>query len=460
MPKQVAAVALLMLLFAGLGSSAVLTRALAQRNSLTAIQQEKRLGPKPIPRWYWRWQAWRLGEGYAKGHPLQPKLRPKDAPRRIPSWAWQRLHFFLLAREQRALAGTGKGSQHGRHPTTTTVTTTTPTTTTTATTSGGTTTTSSGGGTYEDAIAYAQTRPAFSPSRTISVSSAAQLQSAISNLQAGDLVQATAPFIVSGETVIKNRLSAPAELDLSGVQFVYSGGNNLAAVYLSNASNIRIYGGDLSTADTGGSCMVIHGSQYVLWWGFKVHDCGGSGVAAFTSGASLDHLDLQGEITKVGQNLAWDPHIEKGTGEHGAILWDSNYSYAFANNRFAFYAHDIPTGACVEVGSPLVATGAGGNVLYEKCVNATDVATIQTGGNALQLWGDTSNLGLDVKYLEGENLQGYAVRDAGVYSGQTCKNSIVEYGRASNTNQNPRYAGQNPWMTDCGVGYQDVQPSP
>jgi hypothetical protein len=69
-------------------------------------------------------------------------------------------------------------------------------------------------------------------------------------------------------------------------------------------------------------------------------------------------------------------------------------------------------------------------------------------------------MGLDVKYLEGDNLQGFAVRDHGVYSGQNCQGVTVEYGVASNTNQNPLYAGQNPWETDCGEAYQSVQPSP
>ena len=85
MRKQFTVAALLMLLFAGLGSSALLTRALAQPKSLTAIQQEKLIGPKPTPHWYWRWLQWRLGEGYAKSHPLQPNLRPKQVPVHIPT---------------------------------------------------------------------------------------------------------------------------------------------------------------------------------------------------------------------------------------------------------------------------------------------------------------------------------------------------------------------------------------
>src|SRR5690242_6583357 len=191
MRKQLAGVALLMLLFAGVGSSALLTRALAQPKSPTAIERAKRLGPKPTPHWYWRWAAWRLGEGYAKGHALERSLRPTSAPRHIPVCAWQRLHFFRAARK---LAARGNKGQHGSHTTTTSTTTTTTTTSTTTTT--GTTTTPSAGGTYEQAIAYTQTPPAFTPTRVIDVGDAASLRSAISNLQPGDLVKATPDFTV------------------------------------------------------------------------------------------------------------------------------------------------------------------------------------------------------------------------------------------------------------------------
>src|SRR5579864_3741072 len=119
MPKQITAAILIMLLFAGLGSSALLTRAFAQPQQLTAIQQAKRIGPKPTPHWYWRWQAWRLGVGYAKGHSRQPSLRPNQAPRLIPSWSWRRLHFVRLARLDRSLASNGKRRGHTTTTTTT-----------------------------------------------------------------------------------------------------------------------------------------------------------------------------------------------------------------------------------------------------------------------------------------------------------------------------------------------------
>ena len=87
-----------MLVFAGAGSSALAKRSTARSQQSAAVRAERRLGPKPLPHWYWRWVEWRLGEGYAKGHRLQSGLRPSKAPRRIQRWAWRRLHFFVIAR--------------------------------------------------------------------------------------------------------------------------------------------------------------------------------------------------------------------------------------------------------------------------------------------------------------------------------------------------------------------------
>jgi hypothetical protein len=289
----------------------------------------------------------------------------------------------------------------------------------------------------------------------------------VANLQPGDLVRATADFTVTSSStgaalVISKRLSSPAVIDLSGhsVRFVYSGGLEYPAVWLNNASNIRIYGGEASTVDTGGACIKVYGSQHVTWWGFSAHDCGGDGFAAQAIGGPVDQNDFQGTFWKVGQNLAWDPHQEKGAGLHGANLWDANYTGNFTNNRFAFDMHDIPTGACVEFGNDQPSSQASGNILYLRCVNATFVSRTETGGNALQFWGDTNTLGLDVKYLEGDNLQGYALLDSGAYPGQTCNGVTVEQGHASNTNQDPRLSSKNPWDSAHGVVLRDVRPPP
>jgi hypothetical protein len=174
MRKQLAVVAMLMLLCGGMGSSALLARAFAQSKALTAVQQEKLIGPKPIPAWYWRWMQWRLGEGYAKGHALKPSLRPKQAPRQVPHWAWERLHFFMLARQQRS-ALRHKPRTPGA-TSTTAPTTTTPTTTTATTTTAPTTTTTPSGGSVAPPAAPG---PYSVPTGAVAVSTSAQLAAAL-----------------------------------------------------------------------------------------------------------------------------------------------------------------------------------------------------------------------------------------------------------------------------------------
>lgn len=318
---------------------------------------------------------------------------------------------------------------------------------------------------YDKAISYTQRRAPFAPARTIDVSSASQLRSAISRLRPGDLVKATAGFTVSSSTssplVIKNRLTAPAVISLTGhrVRIVYTGRDNQSAVWLDNPQNIRIYGGDLSTSDTGGACLANYGGQHVTWWYFTAHDCGGTGARFSGAVAPTEHDDFNGTIWKVGQNLAWDPHAEKGTGLHCANLDDRNL-YPFHDNRFALFCHDIPTGAAIEYGASESAYPKPvDNTIYLLAVDLTDDAKIQTGGNGIQFWG-VNGQSADIKFIQVRNATGYALFDDGMNSGTSLRGVTVEYGRATNTNRNPRYAGQNPWSDRLGEVYQSVRPAP
>lgn len=330
---------------------------------------------------------------------------------------------------------------------------------TTPTTTSPITTATSSNPTFASETAYTANRPAFTASRIIAVSNASALKTAIANLRPGDYVKASAPFTVSGSAteplIISNRLLSPAVIDLTGVKIAYTGTGNTASVYLADPSNIRIYGGDITTGQ-GGTCILAHGSQHILWWGFNVHDCGASGLLITPVGAPVDHDDFQGTVMRAAMSTTYDPCLEKGACFHGVNLWDSGSAYAFTNNRFAFDISDIPHGSCVEDGNSVVAPAAG-NVLYERCVNETFVATVQTGGSGLQLHGSTG-LGLDVRYLEVSNAEGRAVDTNGqhVTAGVT-----VDYGRANETNLNAALNEPNPslpWDPREGVIYRDVQP--
>src|SRR5690348_6431790 len=173
MRRHVAVVILVLAVLGGSSSSSLVSGARAQPKPPTAIVRAHRLGPKPTPPWYWRWQAWRLGVGYAKGHQLQRDLRPTGAPRPVPGWAWRRLHFLLLAQ---TVGGPGAGTTNGGNPSVV--------------------------ANYRQAISYTEVRPAFTPLREIDVSTAGGFRKALASLQPGDLVKATAPFTVYGTTRI------------------------------------------------------------------------------------------------------------------------------------------------------------------------------------------------------------------------------------------------------------------
>jgi hypothetical protein len=99
------------------------------------------------------------------------------------------------------------------------------------------------------------------------------------------------------------------------------------------------------------------------------------------------------------------------------------------------------------------------NTLYLLAVNLTEVAKIQTGGNGIQFWG-VDGQGAEIKFIQVDNAVGYALWDGGMNSGTSLRGVTVAEGRASNTNQNPRYAGQNPWSDRLGEVYQSVRPAP
>jgi len=54
--------------------------------------------PKPLPKWWWKWARWRLGEGEYKQTGPGKGPRPKTAPERIPEWAWKRLEALVAQR--------------------------------------------------------------------------------------------------------------------------------------------------------------------------------------------------------------------------------------------------------------------------------------------------------------------------------------------------------------------------
>jgi hypothetical protein len=268
----------------------------------------------------------------------------------------------------------------------------------------------------------------------------------------------------TGEAVFKKQLPDWAEVHFdSGTTFTGTPGQNLPAAWIDDSQHIRFYGGTL-TNPLGGSGVTIYDSSYFSWWGFDIHDTANTGLFVQGINAANDHLDLKGDISHWGLNLALDPHTEKGTGLHGANLADARYGVR--DSRFALHLQDGFVGSGVEVGGSSSTDGFWDNTLYLWCQNLTMIATSQVAGNCVQSWGDNV-LGNDYAYLEAENIAGRPYDANGMFGGQSLGSDTVDYGRSANTNLNPNLASTEsaipaalPWDTRYGTTFLDVAPLP
>ena len=322
--------------------------------------------------------------------------------------------------------------------------------------------TSGGGGTDNSSFAAATnySAPAFNASRTIDVSSQSAFMTAWNNIQPGDLIKVHGVTFTGEISLLGKNLSSDAEIDFdSATKFLGPTSNQYPAVWISNSSHIRFFGGDITSL---GSGIYISQGSYILWYGFNVHNTGAAGI--FLTGSynsAIDHADIKGEVSYWSLDLSLDPHAEKGTGLHGINVADSKYGVR--DSRIALYAHDGPGGAGMEIGGSSSTDGAWNNVIYMHCVNLTKKALSQVAGNCIQVWGDNV-LNNTFKYIEAENLQGRPYDTQGLYSGQSLATDVVNYGLASNTNLNLSMNESIPqnihWDTRGGTVLQNVTPLP
>lgn len=311
-------------------------------------------------------------------------------------------------------------------------------------------------GGWDAAIAYTATRPAFTALREVPVSSQAQLSAAFANLRPGDHVFAAAPFTCSGEFAITAAPSAAAVIDLTGVTFSYTGTSNLPSVWIDGAANLRIFGGDIHgplKGQVGNGGVLVYHATNVLWWGFNIHDVTSTGLGMVPVGGPIDHCDFYGTITRWGQNPSWDPHAEKGTGEHACNLVDGGTN-VFTNNRIALDVSDGATGAGIEMGC----SGAGtitGNTVLLRANGLHMVSTSQRSGNGFNLWGAVP-MQVDLPYVEIANAQGYAVSVDTEYHADF-SGLVFDFARSARTRLNPAWQGEPTF--NPGPTYKDASGS-
>lgn len=295
---------------------------------------------------------------------------------------------------------------------------------------------------------YNVSPPAFSPSRTVNVSTQSALMAAIQGALGGDLVNYTGGTL-SGEFGAITRNGPLAVVNLNGAHFAGTpAGSRLPAFYLKGAGGLRFLNFGLS--NPGGDGLWVQDANTLEFWGFVVSNCGGQGIHLLGASKACDGVLLHGEVTNCGLDLAQDPHVDKGSGLHG--FYSGGSSFPVTNGDWTLYVHDQARGAAMEINRTR------NTHIALKAVNCTYVARSQAGGNALQPWAtsaessSTWNDNITVDYLEASNVA-RVVETVGMEAGSLA-NSKVLVGRGTNVRLSPAYATSG----HAGMQYIDCTP--
>jgi hypothetical protein len=294
----------------------------------------------------------------------------------------------------------------------------------------------SGTPTFETQTAYLNT-PKPDLSSAIVVSSAAQFASAMASATAGQTYDVLGTVKIPGEFMGWNRVVSGGVVNVvfePGAGFTGGAGTQLPAVWIKGSGGWRIWGGTVGNP-TGVGILVYTMPGPFTWTGFSVGQTGGTGVSVLPVGGNISNLTLAGVSGSSSQNLSYDPHSEKGTGLHAWNLADATGG-VLQNSTFACDVLNQATGAGVEIETDRVSNV----VVFARARNLgfplagttwTGDAKTQVAGNVIQLWGGTAPGTLDIRYAEGNDIQGRILETNGVYSGADLSKVGVAYGRAT-----------------------------
>jgi len=87
-------------------------------------------------------------------------------------------------------------------------------------------------------------------------------------------------------------------------------------------------------------------------------------------------------------------------------------------------------------------------------------ATEQVAGNVVQLWGGSAIGRLDVRYVEGNGIEGRMLDTHGVYPGADLSQVTIDYGRATGPILQKQLLGKVAYETAGGLFLGDCLPLP
>jgi hypothetical protein len=300
--------------------------------------------------------------------------------------------------------------------------------------------------TFESETAYLNT-PRPDLSNAIVVSSASQFLSAMASATAGQTYDVLGTVKITSQFNGWNRVVAGGVVNVvlePGMTLAGDSRTGYNAVHLQDSGGWRIWGGTLANP-YGGGIHVYSMPGPFTWTGFTVGQVGGTGLSVFpvpttlSPSGNISNLTLAGVMGSSSENLSYDPHAEKGTGLHCSNIADPPYGGGggiVQNSTFAVDCLNQATGAAVEINS----NRSSNVVIFARAKHLgfalpgttwLGYATTQVAGNVIQLWGGSSAGRLDIRYAEGNDIQGRILETNGVSSGSDISLVSLDYGRAT-----------------------------
>ena len=317
--------------------------------------------------------------------------------------------------------------------------------------------------TFESETAYLNT-PVPDLAHAVTVSSASGFSRAVRRAKAGQTINVRGNVLIPGEFTGFNRVVSGGTVNVvfqPGAGFTGNGGAQNPAVWIHSSGGWRIWGGTIVNPSGDGLMFYALPGPFT-WTGFSVGQTAGAGVDVFPGGGDISGLTLAGVVGSSSQNIDWDPHAEKGTGIHAWNIADAPGGIV-RNSTFAADTLNQATGAAVQIETDRVSNV----VVYARAKHLgfplpgtswTGDAQKQTAGNVVQLWGGTPPGRLDIRYVEGNDIQGRLLETVGVYGGADLSQVSVDYGRATGPIlQNPLLS-RVAYSTGDGIALGNVGP--
>lgn len=320
--------------------------------------------------------------------------------------------------------------------------------------------------TFASETAFLAQKPPH-PKRAVLVTSAAAFARAVARARAGQTITVATGVQIPGEFKGFDRVVPGGTVNVvfqGNSGFTGMAGTQLPAVWLRRAGGWRIWGGTITNPD-GIGILVNAMPGPVVWTGFTVHDTGDTCVAVYPADGDINGLTMMGQAGTADPDLAYDPHAEKGTGQHAWNIADATGGVV-ENSIFATDTVNQATGAAVSIDTGQI----GPNVtVYARADNVgfaipgttwTGDAQSQVAGNVVQLWGASIPGSLDIAYIEGSDIQGRLLDTTGVDPGANLSTVHVDLGRATGPIlQNPLLS-RVAYQTTGGLSLGNVSPTP